>query len=105
MKYYFSAVDLVVQPYKSATQSGISQIAYHFNKPMRVTNVGGLPEIVPDGKVGFVVEKDGKAIANAIDRYYDENLEQKFSLGAEEEKNKYSWKRMLNTIEELKSEL
>ena len=105
VKYYFSAADLVVQPYKTATQSGISQIAYHFNKPMIVTRVGGLPEIVPDGKVGFVVEKNGEAIASAISRYYDENLETIFSKGAEEEKSKYSWKRMVDTIEDLKSKL
>ncbi len=54
--YYFSAADLVVQPYKHATQSGITQVAYHFEKPMVVTNVGGLAEVVPDGKVGFVAE-------------------------------------------------
>ncbi|MFC2090236.1 glycosyltransferase family 4 protein [Bacteroidota bacterium] len=105
VRYYFSAVDLVVQPYKTATQSGISQIAYHFNKPMIVTNVGGLPEIVPDGKVGFVVETNGQAIAKAISRYYDEQLESKFSKGAEEEKTKYSWNRMVTTIDELKSKL
>ncbi|HHH52594.1 MAG TPA: glycosyltransferase, partial [Bacteroidetes bacterium] len=55
VKYYFSAADLIVQPYKSATQSGISQLAYHFEKPMVVTNVGGLPEIVENGKSGYVV--------------------------------------------------
>lgn len=101
VKYYFSAADLVVQPYKTATQSGISQIAYHFNKPMIVTNVGGLPEIVPDGKVGFVVEKDPEAIASAILRFYAEDLEEKFSTNAAEEKKKYSWNRMVTTISDL----
>ncbi|MDA3822694.1 MAG: glycosyltransferase, partial [Bacteroidales bacterium] len=105
VKYYFSAIDVVVQPYKTATQSGISQIAYHFNKPMIVTNVGGLPEIVPDGKVGFVVEKNGPAIAQAIRRDYDENLEETFTKGAEEEKQKYSWNRMVTTIDKLITEL
>lgn len=105
VRYYFSAVDLVVQPYKTATQSGISQIAYHFNKPMIVTNVGGLPEIVPDGKVGFVVEKDANAIADAISRFYDEKLEETFSKAAEREKENYSWQRMLTTIDKLINEI
>jgi D-inositol-3-phosphate glycosyltransferase len=105
VRYYFSAIDVVVQPYKTATQSGISQIAYHFNKPMIVTNVGGLPEIVPDGKVGFVVEKNGQAIAQAIGRYYDEKLEETFTKGAEVEKQKYSWNRMVLTIDKLTTEL
>ncbi|MDF1570208.1 MAG: glycosyltransferase family 4 protein [Bacteroidales bacterium] len=101
VKYYFSAADVVVQPYKTATQSGISQIAYHFNKPMIVTNVGGLPEIVPDGKVGFVVEKDAGVLAQAIARFYREELEAPFSAAAEQEKKKYSWNRMVTTIKNL----
>lgn len=101
VRYYFSAADLVVQPYKTATQSGISQIAYHFNKPMIVTDVGGLPEIVPDGKVGYVVKKDPGAIANAIYRFYFEKKEQIFTEGCKEEKEKYSWERMTLTINQL----
>ena len=99
VKYYFSAADIVVQPYKTATQSGISQIAYHFNKPMIVTNVGGLPEIVPDGKVGFVVERDSAAIAQAILRFYNNHLEEKFEEGIGVEKRKYSWETMVETID------
>ena len=102
VKYYFSAADLVVQPYKTATQSGISQIAYHFDKPMIVTNVGGLPEIVPDGKSGFVVERDSSAIAGAIRRYYDEKMEPVFEAGMREEKKKYSWESMVSAIERLR---
>jgi D-inositol-3-phosphate glycosyltransferase len=102
VKYYFSAADLVVQPYKTATQSGISQIAYHFDKPMIVTNVGGLPEIVPDGKAGFVVERDSSAIAGAIRRYYDEKMETVFEAGMREEKKKYSWESMVAAIERLR---
>ena len=56
VRYFFAAADLVAQPYKSATQSGITQIAYHFERPMLVTNVGGLAEIVPHGKVGYVTQ-------------------------------------------------
>ncbi len=91
VKYYFSAADCVVQPYRTATQSGISQIAYHFEKPMIVTNVGGLPEIVPDGKVGFVTEVDARAIADSIIRFYEEQREASFAENLKEEKQKYSW--------------
>jgi D-inositol-3-phosphate glycosyltransferase len=98
---YFCAADLVVQPYKSATQSGVTQIAYHFNKPMIITDVGGLGEFVPDGKVGFVAKPDKQSIADAIIRFYDENREAEFSLQASREKMKYSWKKMVETIDNL----
>ncbi|MCK9421681.1 MAG: glycosyltransferase [Bacteroidales bacterium] len=97
---YFCAADLVVQPYKTATQSGVTQIAYHFNKPMIITNVGGLAEFVPDGKVGYVVEPDSTAIASAIIRFYSENRETAFSYEASIEKQKYSWSRMVQAIAE-----
>ena len=98
---YFCAADLVVQPYKSATQSGVTQIAYHFNKPMIITNVGGLSEFVPDGKVGYIVEPSGPEIASAILRFYDEKKEDELSANAAIEKLKYSWKRMTEAIEEI----
>ncbi len=98
---YFCAVDLVVQPYKSATQSGVSQIAYYFEKPMVVTHVGGLPEIVPDGKAGFVVEPSGEAIADAIARYFNEDWQQRLTEGVREEKKKYAWEKMTAAIESL----
>lgn len=91
VKYYFSAADAVVQPYRTATQSGISQIAYHFEKPMIVTNVGGLPEIVPDGKVGYVTEVSSTAIADAILKLYAASSIESFKEGIVEEKKKYSW--------------
>ena len=71
VKYYFGIADAVVQPYKSATQSGITQVAYHFETPMIVTNVGGLPEIVQDGKQGYVCEVNSSAIASAILNLYE----------------------------------
>lgn len=98
VKYYFSASDLVVQPYRSATQSGISQIAYHFDKPMIVTNVGGLPEIVPHGRVGYVVERNPGEIASAIIDFYEKGLEEEFAGNAAREKQKYSWNNMVETI-------
>jgi len=100
---YFCSADLVVQPYKSATQSGVTQIAYHFNKPMIITDVGGLAEFVPDGKVGYVVHADPQQIANAIIRFYDEKREKGFSENASREKLKYSWAKMVDTIDELMS--
>jgi len=102
---FFSAADVIVQPYKHATQSGVTQIAYHFNKPMIVTNVGGLAEMIPNEKVGFVVDTEPSAIASAIARFYSENREKEFSEGAAIEKTKYSWKRMAETIHLLYSKL
>jgi D-inositol-3-phosphate glycosyltransferase len=98
---YFSACDMVVQPYKDATQSGVTQIAYHFNKPMITTNVGGLAEIVPDGKVGYVIKPDSKEIAEAIIKFYTEEKETEFTGNVKIEKEKYSWERMTETIDKL----
>jgi glycosyltransferase involved in cell wall biosynthesis len=96
---YFRACDIVAQPYKSATQSGVTQIAFHFEKPMLVTNVGGLAEIVPDGKIGYVVEPDAKQIADALVRYYDEQREEAFTAAVREEKKKYGWDKMVEAID------
>lgn len=95
---YFSAADIIAQPYKSATQSGVSQIAYHFEKPMLVTNVGGLAEIVPDGKVGYVVEPDADAVAAALCDFFENDHRAVFAENIVEEKKKYSWSRMTDTI-------
>lgn len=91
VRYYFSAADVVVQPYKHATQSGITQIAYHFEKPMIVTNVGGLAEVVPHGKVGIVAEPNIDAIADAIVAYYKGNSISNLHDNLLAEKRKYSW--------------
>ncbi len=91
VRYYFSAADLVVQPYKHATQSGITQIAFHFEKPMVVTNVGGLAEVVPDGKVGFVAEPNPTAIADAILKFYEPDSIPGLHENILNEKKKYSW--------------
>lgn len=98
VKYYFCAADLVVQPYKTATQSGISQMAYHFNKPMLVTNVGGLPEIVPHGKVGYVVEPNKTAIAKAIIDFYKNDKENIFVQNIAEEKKRFMWNTLTSCI-------
>lgn len=99
VRYYFSAADLVVQPYKTATQSGVTQIAYHFERPMLVTRVGGLPEIVPDGKVGYVADPDPVAIAAAIDRFADEHPD--FLKGLADERKRYSWETFSQKLHEL----
>lgn len=101
VKYYFGAADLVVQPYKSATQSGISQMAYHFEKPMVVTNVGGLAEIVPDGRAGYVVDVSPEAIAAAIVDFYDKNKNAVLTQGVIEEKKRFSWRSMVEGLENL----
>lgn len=98
---YFCAADLVAQPYKSATQSGVTQIAFHFEKPMLVTDVGGLAEIVPDGRIGYVVQPDAHQIADALVRYYDENREAAFAEGVRDEKKKYLWSNMTSAIEKV----
>jgi glycosyltransferase involved in cell wall biosynthesis len=101
VKYYFSIADIIVQPYKSATQSGVTQIAYHFEKPMLVTNVGGLAEIVPHGKVGYIVNPDEKEIADALIDFYENKRFNDFTDNIVSEKEKYSWSKMLDNINNL----
>ncbi len=99
--YYFCASDIVAQPYKDATQSGVTQIAYHFEKPMLTTNVGGLSEMVPDGKVGFVVAPVVDEISDALLRFFNENKEAEFSAQAAIEKKRFSWNILLERIDEI----
>ncbi len=101
VRYYFSAADLIVQPYRTATQSGITQVAYHFEKPMVVTNVGGLAEVVPDGKVGYVTGSEPKAIADAILKFFQPNSIPNLHENLLEEKRKYSWETFVNTLMEV----
>ena len=102
---YFCAADVTVQPYKHATQSGVTQIAYQFSKPMIVTNVGGLSEIVPNGKVGYVVEPSPIAIANAIFDFYSNNKEKYFVDAIQQIKPRFEWSTMVNTIEKLAADI
>lgn len=98
---FFSAADLVVQPYKTATQSGVTQIAFYFEKPMLVTDVGGLREIVQDGKCGYVVKPDQESIAAAIIDYFENNRKEEFTAGVKLEKEKFSWEKMTESILEV----
>ena len=96
---FFAACDVVVLPYISATQSGIVQIAYGFDKPVIATNVGGLPDVVTDGKTGYLVEvKNEKSIADAVISFYDNDCVSKFETGVKEENYRFSWDRMVEII-------
>jgi len=102
VRYYFSACDVVVLPYKSATQSGIVQIANNFLKPVISTNVGGLGEVIEDDKTGYLVEKENpKKLANAILKYFNEEKEKEFSENIKKKVEKYSWKEFVNGMMEL----
>ena len=97
VKYFFCGADCVVQPYRSATQSGVTPLAYHFEKPMIVTNVGGLPALVPDKKAGLVAEPNKEDIAEKILEFISLG-EAYFTNGIREEKNKLSWGAMTEAI-------
>ncbi|MBN2236778.1 MAG: glycosyltransferase [Bacteroidales bacterium] len=102
---YFSAADLIIQPYKQATQSGVTQIAYHFNKPVLVTKVGGLPELVHHRKVGYVSSLDTEDMAGFIHDFYTHNREAEFIPNILELKKIYSWDLFLNQLNLLLQEL
>ncbi len=94
LQYWFSAASLIVQPYKTATQSGVTQVAFHFCKPMLVTNVGGLGEIVHHQKMGYATPPDPQEIAEALADYYDNQREQAFTEYLVKEKDKYTWDKL-----------
>jgi D-inositol-3-phosphate glycosyltransferase len=95
---YFCAADGVIQTYLNATQSGVTQIAYFYNKPMIVTNVGGLAELIPHGKVGYVVDVNKDAIVNAILQYFTEQKEAAFTEQLKVEKQKFTWKYLCSEL-------
>lgn len=105
VKYYFSVADLIVQPYKSATQSGVTQVAYHFEKPILTTNVGGLAEIVIDGETGYIVEPEVNSIIDGISRFFQENKAEIFAQNIKEVKKKYSWEQFIQNIEKLQEKI
>lgn len=98
LRKYFGAADLIVQPYKSATQSGVTQVAFHFEKPMLVTNVGGLGEIVHDHKMGYAVAPQADAIAEAIADYYTHDRQADYTEYLILQKENYSWEKLADTF-------
>jgi len=101
VKDYFCAADMVTQTYRTATQSGVTQIAYSFDRPMLVTNVGGLAEIVPDNMVGYVTSQNPTEIADAIIDFYTNNKEAEFTINTSTEKKRFSWESFVDGVEEL----
>jgi len=101
VKFYFCAADIVAQPYLSATQSGVTQIAYHYNTPMLVTNVGGLPEMVPHGKVGYVCDVNSESVAASLDAFFEEGKGNEFQQNILEEKKRFSWSLFAIEIQKL----
>ncbi len=96
--YWFCASDIVAQPYKSATQSGVTQIGYHFNKPMLVSDVGGLAEIIPHGRGGYVVRPDHLSVAKALIDFFTNNRYDDYVEGIKAEKHKFSWEIMVRNL-------
>ncbi len=101
VKLYFSAADLVALPYRTATQSGVTQVSFHFEVPTLVTNVGGLGEIITHQKAGYVVEPNGKAIAESIKDYFTNHRMPLYTEGMKQEKQKYDWKIFVNEVLDL----
>ena len=98
LRKYFGAADLIVQPYKTATQSGVTQVAFHFEKPMLVTNVGGLGEIVHDHKMGYAVEPNADAIAAALTDYYTHSRQADYTEYLIKQKDNYSWSKLAESF-------
>ena len=98
---YFSVAQMVALPYKSATQSGVTQVAYAFGVPMIVTRVGGLAEIVPDGVVGLLADVSAESVAEAIEKAWQEGNLNRFRKGIEQEKHRFSWDATADVIEQL----
>jgi len=95
---YFCAADVIVQPYKTATQSGVTQVAYHFNKPIITTNVGGLAEYVKDEYVGYAVPPEDGAVAEAIYKFFKLEKEQAFVENVKEYKQVFTWDKLIESI-------
>jgi glycosyltransferase involved in cell wall biosynthesis len=104
VRYYCCAADVIVQPYKKATQSGVTPLAYHFEVPMIVTNVGGLPEMVKDGESGLVCEPNSQSIAEHISEFFNKGVDY-FLPGLKAEKEKFRWSSFVSSIMTLNNEI
>ncbi len=98
VRYYFCASNLVAQTYRNATNSGVTMVGYFYEKPMLVTNVGGLAEIVPDNKCGYVVETSAPKISEKIIEYFSQNKENEFTQNVRIEKKKYEWTEFIRVL-------
>ena len=98
------AADVIIQPYRNATQSGVTPLAYYFEKPTIVTNVGGLPAMVTEKKTGLITEPDAEHIAKSIVNFYELG-EDYFIPHLRIEKQKYSWKNMVQAVIHLADEI
>ena len=97
---YFAAADVVVQPYLSATQSGVAQVAYQFEVPIITTDVGGLAETVPHEEAGLIVPPDdAAALANAIVRFFVDDMQAGLTAGVRRQKQSLGWNQLLDAIE------
>ncbi len=102
---YFSLCDFVVLPYHTASQSGVTQIAYNFSTPMVVTRVGGLPEIVPDDRVGYLCDPTSESVAEALERIWSGDNIARFEENIATERQRFSWSAMCDSIKRLYSQL
>lgn len=98
---YFSASSIVAQPYKEVNQSGILQVAYHFDKPILITNVADGGNSIPNKKVGYVINPNVTEIADALFDFFDQKRETEMVENVKIEKKKYAWSNMTNIISEL----
>lgn len=105
VKYYFAAADMVAQTYRSATQSGVAQVAYHFERPLLVTNVGGLAEIVPHMKTGYIAETDPDSVAGFLEDFYANDRENDFAANIITEKKRFAWEYFVQGLEGIYSQL
>lgn len=101
VRHYFCASNLVAQTYRNATNSGVSMVAYYYEKPMLVTNTGGLAEIVPDGRCGYVVEQNTAQISEKLRDYFANQRETGFTENVKQERKKYEWREFINTLLDL----
>ena len=102
IEMYFKSADVVVLPYLSATQSGITQIAFGFDKPVIVTRVGGLPDVVDDGVTGYIVPpNDAKALADAMAAFFERAQAGSMGEAIARTKKRFSWERCREILVEL----
>ena len=95
---YFCAANLVAQTYRNATNSGVTMVGYFYEKPMLVTNVGGLSEIVPNEVCGYVVENNCDLISEKVVDFFANNRENEFVKNVKIEKKKYEWTEFINSL-------